>query len=356
MIDPKPNPAPATQLTPRERLLRALRGEPADRVPGWMMRQAGRYLPAYHEVRRNFSFLDLCKTPDAAAEVSIQPIEQVGSEAVIIFNDILVPLEHVGARVTFDDHGPNIANPVRGDSRLASLVGRALSADEPVAGTIREVRRRLGPDWPILGFAGAPWTLAVYWVEGRVGKQFSEIGKLRAGHPELLLALLEKITDVAAAYLRLQVEAGADAVQIFDTWGSLLGQDDYARFSAPFIRRMIEAVRPTGAPVIVYVGGCAPYMEQLATLGADAVSVDWRVELAWARKQLPASVALQGNLDPTTLLAGPLATEHALAELFRKFPPAPGHVFNLGHGLLPSTPVESVRALMEALRRHGAYQ
>ncbi|MEN6627592.1 MAG: uroporphyrinogen decarboxylase [Candidatus Sumerlaeia bacterium] len=342
-------------IPPRQRLLRALRGEPADRVPAWLMRQAGRYLPQYQEVRRKFDFLELCKTPEAAAEVSIQPLEAIGSEAVIIFNDILLPLEHAGAKIAFDDHGPIVLNPVAGGADLTHLAERGVSRDEPVAETIREVRRRIGPEWPILGFAGSPFTLAAYWAEGRLGRQMSRIGALRAQQPELLIQLLERITRAAADYLRIQIEAGADAVQIFDTWGASLSQSDWGRFSAPYIRRLAEVAAPTNTPVILYIGGCAPYLEQVNALGIDAMSVDWRVELAFARARLDPKIALQGNLDPTVLLAGPAAASAAVAAMFEKFPPRPGHVFNLGHGVLPETPVESARAAIEAVKRFGVY-
>lgn len=345
----------AGPITPRERLLRALRGQAADRVPGWLMRQAGRYLPEYQAVRRRYDFLSLCKTPEAAAEVSIQPLEAIGTDAIIIFNDILIPLELAGARVEFDERGPRIDNPVRTPADLRSLILRQVTPEEPVARTIRETRRRVGPDIPILGFIGAPWTLATYWVEGRVSRQFETIAPLRFRDPGLLERLLDVLAQLAADYLRVQIEAGADAVQIFDTWGSLLSADEYERFSAPYIRRVIEAVRPLGVPVIVYVGGTAPYLDSLATLGADCISVDWRLDLPRARQALGAELALQGNLDPLALLAGPEAAARAVAWLFTRFAPGPGHVFNLGHGVLPATTPEAARAVMEAVKRYGAY-
>ena len=345
----------ATPPTPRERLLCALTGKPADRVPVWLMRQAGRYLPQYHQVRSQYDFLTLCKTPEAAAEVSIQPLEAVGSDAIIIFNDILVPLEHAGADVIFDDHGPLILNPVRSTVDFQALEARKVGSEEPVARTIREVRRRVGEEIPILGFIGAPWTLATYWVEGRMSKQFTEIGPLRFREPALLETLLDRITTIAVQYLKIQIEAGADAVQIFDTWGSILGQDEYARFSAPYIKRILEAVGPLDVPVILYINGCAPYLDQLAALAPAAISVDWRMSLSRAREIAGPSIALQGNLDPLVLLAGPEATEQAVRRCFEQFPPGPGHVFNLGHGVLPATPVASVQALTEAVKRYGAY-
>ena len=341
--------------TPRERLLRALRGQSADRVPGWLMRQAGRYLPEYGEVRRRYDFLALCKTPEAAADVSIQPLRAIGSDAVIVFNDILIPLELAGARLEFDERGPLIRNPIRTAADLKKLQHTEVTPEEPVARTIREVRRRVGEDVPILGFIGAPWTLATYWIEGRVSRQFETIGALRFSEPGLIEELLETITPLAIEYLKIQIEAGADAVQIFDTWGSVLGQDEYARFSGRWIQRIIEEVKPLGAPVIVYVNGCAPYLETLAALGADCLSVDWRMGLGQVRARVGPALALQGNLDPLALLAGPEAAERAVRQLFEKFPPGPGHVFNLGHGILPTTPVASARALMEAVKRYGVY-
>ena len=352
---PQGESAPGGGWSARTRLLAALRGERADRVPIWLMRQAGRYLPEYHTVRRNYDFLALCKTPEAAAEVSIQPLEAVGSEAVIIFNDILVPLEHAGARVEFDDHGPLIHNPVRRGADLAGLATRAVEADEPVCRTIRRVRERVGEETPVLGFIGAPWTLATYWVEGRVSKNFGQIAPLRFRDAEFIEALLEQLTTIAADYLSAQIKAGADAVQIFDTWGSLLGAGEYERFSGRYIREIIARVRPLGVPIIVYLNGCAPYLEHLRGLGADAVSIDWRLGLAEARRALGEGISVQGNLDPMALIAGPEATERAALEIFKAFPAGPGHVFNLGHGILPQTPVASVRKLIEVVKQHGAY-
>lgn len=340
-------------LTPRQRLVGALRGEKTDRVPVWLMRQAGRYLPQYQAVRRNYDFLTLCKTPEAAAEVSVQPIEAIGSDAVIIFNDILIPLEAAGAKVQFGDRGPKIANPLRESGDLRGLAAREITMDEPVVGTIEEVRRRIGPDFPVLGFIGAPWTLASYWIEGVMTRTFESLLKMRWADPELLDEILERITEVAAQYLRIQIRAGADAVQIFDTWGSVLNQSDYERFSGRWIRRIIESVKDLGVPVIVYVNGCAPYLETLGTLGADCISVDWRIDLATARTALHPKIALQGNLDPLVLYAGPEAVDREVKALFEKFPPQRGHVFNLGHGVLPRTPVQSAKRLIEAVHRYG---
>lgn len=342
------------RLTPRQRLLNALRGEAVDRVPAWMMRQAGRYLPEYQSVRRRYDFLELCKTPKAAAEVSVQPVEIVGSDAVIIFNDILIPLEAAGAKVEFGEAGPRITNPVRTAKELAALGEGEITSGEPVVGTIEAVREKVGPDFPVLGFCGAPWTLASYWIEGVMTRNFESILTMRWREPALLEAILERITLYAARYLKIQIEAGADAVQIFDTWGSVLGQNDYERFSGRWIRKIIDEVRGLGAPVIVYVNGVAPYLETLGGLGADCVSIDWRIELGEARRRLGEGVALQGNLDPLVLYAGPEVVEREVEKLFQRFPPQAGHVFNLGHGVLPKTPVQSAKRLFEAVKRYGA--
>lgn len=349
----------------RERLLCALSGRPTDRVPVWLMRQAGRYLPEYQAVRRHYAFLELCKTPDAAAEVSIQPLDAIGSDAVIIFNDILLPLEQAGALVEFDDHGPVIHNPVRQAGDLRNLAIRPVEPDEPVARTIRYVRERVGEDIPILGFAGSPWTLATYWVEGRASKHFSTIGALRYADPDMLMELLERITPVVAEYLKIQILAGADAVQIFDTWGGLLTPGEFATFSAPWMKRMIELLRAdrrtAGTPIIVYANGAGNYLGQLAELGADCLSVDWRVELGEVCESLQigsgeaSPKSIQGNLDPLALLAGPDAVRRAVRQFFKVFPPRPGHVFNLGHGILPQTSPEAARALVEAVKQHGTY-
>ncbi len=342
-----------TDLTPRERLLRALTGQSVDRVPVWLMRQAGRYLPEYQAVRSKYDFLSLCKTPEAAAEVSIQPIEIIGSDAVIIFNDILIPLENAGAKVEFNDKGPKITNPLRTESDLAALTSREFTDNEPVAETIRETRRRVGADFPILGFVGAPWTLASYWIEGVVSRNFEELLKMRWAQPTLMEKILERITTYTLGYLRLQIKAGADAVQIFDTWGSMLRAADYERFSGRYIRRIIEGVRDLNVPVIVYLNGAAPYLATLDSLGADCVSVDWRIELATARKAIAPETALQGNLDPLLLYTNPETIDAAVRDLFKAFPPQSGHVFNLGHGVLPKTPVENAKALIGAVKRYG---
>ncbi len=342
------------ELTPRERFLAAIRREPVDRVPVWLMRQAGRYLPEYQAVRSRFSFLDLCKTPEAAAEVSIQPIEIIGSDAVVIFNDILVPLEPAGAQVGFTDRGPEIGNPLRTEADLANLKTRELTPDEPVAATIQTVRRRLGPDFPILGFIGSPWTLAAYWVEGMGSKNFENLQQLRWGAPALMERILDHITGYAIEYLKIQIAAGADAVQIFDTWGGILTDAHYEKFSGKWIRRIIDAVRPTGVPVIVYVNGSAPYLPYLAGLGADCISVDWRLSLRRSREALGPDIALQGNIDPLVLYSTPDAVEAEVRRIFDDFPPATGHIFNLGHGILPKTPVENVKRLIQAVKRYGA--
>lgn len=342
------------ELTPRERFLAAIRREPVDRVPVWLMRQAGRYLPEYQAVRRRYSFLDLCKTPEAAAEVSIQPIEIVGSDAVVIFNDILVPLEPAGAEVSFGDRGPEIGNPLRSEADFDRLKTRELTAGEPVGETIRTVRRRLGPDYPILGFIGSPWTLAAYWVEGIGSRNFEHLQQLRWGSPELMERILDHITHYAIEYLKIQIEAGADAVQIFDTWGGLLTDAHYDQFSGRWIGRVIDAVRPTGVPVIVYVNGGAPFLGDLARLGADCISIDWRLSLRRAREALGPEIALQGNIDPLVLYATPEAVEAEVRRIFEDFPPATGHIFNLGHGILPKSRVENVKRLIEAVKRYGA--
>lgn len=357
MKQPSTNAASQTSggMTGRERLLRALRGEPADRVPAWLMRQAGRYLPGYQAARRRYGFLELCKTPEAAAEVSVEPLDAIASDAVIVFNDILLPLEHAGARLDFDEAGPLIHNPLEEGFDPEAIEIVPVSPDEPVGGTIRAVRRRVGENVPILGFAGAPWTLAAYWAEGRMGKRFTRLMQMRWSDPGRLRALLRRLTDHIADYLALQVAAGADAVQIFESWGSLLSQPDFARFSVPCLRRLVGRMRELEVPVIVFVNGCAPYLEQLRALRPDAVSVDWRVELTRARQVLGPGIALQGNLDPAALLGGPAAAGRAARELFQNFRPRPGHVFNLGHGVLPSTTPGAARTLIEEVQRLGVY-
>ncbi len=317
-----------------------------------MMRQAGRYLPAYRRVRETTSFPALCRNPSLAAEVTIHPVDEFGVDAAVIFSDILVLLEAMGLEVRYEDAGgPRLARPVR-QARDAHALREADPARNlgEVGEAIRRVASTLGPRGvPVIGFAGAPLTLACYAVEGATSREFSMARQILAADPAFFRSLLDRLADAAAAHLRMQIAAGASAVQIFDSWGGLLGRDAWRRVALPPLRRAIAAVRDLGAPVILYVGGSSPHLEAMADSGADVLSVDWRLPLDEVRRRVGEGVALQGNLDPTRLFA-PLPDVRAATREMLATHPGPGLIANLGHGLLPTTPVDAVRAFVETVR------
>jgi uroporphyrinogen decarboxylase len=316
------------------------------------MRQAGRYLPQYLATRAKAGdFLTLCKTPELACEVTLQPVELFGLDAAILFSDILVPLEAMGVPLTFvEGEGPKL-EPVRSMGDMARL--RQLPPEEGVPfvlEAVRLIRKELGGKVPLIGFAGAPFTLATYLVEGGGSKIFRHVLCWMYSDPEGFKELLGVLARNVAAYLRAQVQAGAQAIQIFDTWAGILSRRNYREFALPATREIIAALKPLGVPVILYANGCAPFLEEMAASGADVISVDWRVGLSEAAERTRGAVALQGNLDPLALYAPqPLLQKEILRVLGEA--PAVGHIFNLGHGILPDTPVEAVRFLVETAHR-----
>ena len=317
-----------------------------------MMRQAGRYLPAYREVRKTVSFQALCRDPDLATKVTLQPVDEFGVDAAVIFSDILVLIEAMGIGVSFEaGEGPRLARTVR-----TAADAKALRDPDPerdlgyVGEAIRRVSAALAPRGvPVLGFAGAPFTLACYAIEGETSRDFNPARQALAADPVFFSALLDRLADAVAAHLLMQVKAGASAVQIFDSWGGLLGRDDYRRAILPSLRRAIATVRTAGVPVILYVGGSSPHLEAMVESGADVLSVDWRLPLDEVRRRVGTNVALQGNLDPTRLFA-PVGEVREVTRKMLAAHPGPGLIANLGHGILPTTPVESARAFIEAVR------
>ncbi len=328
--------------------LRACRGEPVERVPVWMMRQAGRFLPEYRAVREKHPFLKVCKTPELAVEVSLQPFWMIGVDAVIVFSDILIPAEAMGVGLELTDAGPVLATPVRERRQVEQL--RDFDP-EVETGFLPEAIRRLchhvGPDVPVLGFAGAPWTLACYMVDGRAKDGFPATKRLKLEEPGLFRTLLEKIARVTALYLRAQIAAGAAAVQIFDTWAGELSLRDYDDFALPATQMLISELSAGETPVILYTKASTHLLPSVARAGADVLSVDWRVDLADLRQQLGPQVALQGNVDPCVLLGPQSGIERAVRETIEKTGGV-GHILNLGHGILPMTPVENARAFVRA--------
>jgi uroporphyrinogen decarboxylase len=344
----------ARELSPTERLLRSCRGEPVDRPPVWLMRQAGRYLPEYRKLREGIPFLEMCRDVDRAVEVSLQPLQLVGTEAVILFSDIFVPVAGMGIELDFRP-GPVIARPIRGFEQVEALRVPDPRASVPfVFEILRRLRGELEPKGvPLLGFSGAPFTLAAYLVEGARSKEFSEIRRLVHGGSELLRALLGRLVELVIGYLRAQVEAGAQVVQLFDTWAGLLGREQYREWILPLHREIAAGLDRDRAPLILYVKDGAHLVDLMAESGADVISLDWRADLGEAASRVGRRVSLQGNLDPCALAAPPERIEACVRALAAAARPARGHVLNLGHGCLPDTPVEGVRAFTAAARGLG---
>ena len=345
----------ARELSPTERLLRSCRGEPVDRPPVWLMRQAGRYLPEYRKVREGIPFLDMCRDVERAVEVSLQPLQLVGTEAVILFSDIFVPVIGMGVELGFRP-GPVVAQPIRRAEQVEALRVPDPRASVPfVFEILRRLRGELEPKGvPLIGFAGAPFTLAAYLVEGARSKEFSELRRLVHGGSELLRALLARLCELVIGYLRAQVEAGAQVVQLFDTWAGLLAREEYREWVLPLHREIAAGLDRDRAPLILYVKDGAHLVDLMAESGADVISLDWRADLADAAARAGRRVSLQGNLDPCALAAPPEAIEARVRALAAAARPARGHVLNLGHGCLPDTPVEGVRAFTAAARALGS--
>ena len=315
------------------------------------MRQAGRYLKEYRDIRQKVGFLELCKNTDLAAEVSLQPYRILGVDAVIFFSDILIPVEAMGLGVELTDKGPEIANPIRAASDVDALRIPDPALEVPFVGSIiKKLRQELRDEVPLIGFAGAPWTLASYMVEGGGSKSFAEIKSLAYREPRVLHVLLDKLASTISSYLLFEIESGAQVVQLFDTWAGELNRSDYEEFALPYTRKIFEAVG-NRVPRILYLNGCATLLESMVTSGADVISIDWRISMAEARKRLSDSVAIQGNLDPCTLLGPRERIETRTKEILRQAGPI-GHILNLGHGILPQTPVENARAFIETAKNY----
>ena len=308
------------------------------------MRQAGRYLPEYREVRKGVTFLEMCRDVDRAVEVSLQPIDLVGSEAVIMFQDIFTPIPGMGVDLDFAP-GPVLAEPIRSAEQVDKLrVPEPRESVPFVFEILKTLRRELeGRQVPLLGFAGAPFTLAAYMVEGSGSKDFAHVKRMMYREPEILNALLDKLTESSVGYLNAQIEAGAQAVQIFDTWAGLLTAAEYREWVLPRHKEIAQRVNRDQAPLILYINNGAHLLDDSVESGVDVLSLDWRVDLGQR-------VALQGNMDPSVLAAPPEKIAAMVRDLARDAAPAKGYVANLGHGCLPGTPVEGVRAFTEAVR------
>lgn len=332
------------------RFLKAARCCNSGRPPVWLMRQAGRYLPEYQEIKKEHSFVEMCSDPDLAFEVSMQPYRRFGLDAVVVFYDILFLAEAMGAPLEYNP-GPKFLEPLRSAEAIASLEDPDPAGHTaPVLETLARLRSELPPEVAVLGFAGAPFTMAAYLVEGNFHRSGEWIKRLMNEAPELLHSLLEKLARATGNYLGAQLQAGADTVQLFDTWAGLLGRDDYRRFAQPYQEAVFEAIADSGVPSILYVNGGSHLLEEMSSSGAGVLSIDWRTSLSEARAFLGKETGLQGNLDPSILFGDPAEVSAKANQVLDEMAGDGGFIFNLGHGVLPGTPVESVGALVEAVQ------
>jgi uroporphyrinogen decarboxylase len=339
-----------------DRLLRALARQPVDRTPVWIMRQAGRYLPEYRATRAKAgSFLGLATNPELACEVTLQPLARYPLDAAILFSDILMIPKAMGVGLAFEEgEGPRIERPVRSAADIAALPvpdpGRELRF---VTDAVALIRRELAGRVPLIGFAGSPWTVATYMIEGGGSRDFPRAKALLYGDPRALHALLEKLARATTDYLNAQIAAGAQAVMIFDTWGGILSTPAYGEFSLPYMERiagdLIREREGRPVPVILFTKGGGAWLERMALTGVDALGVDWTTELSVARRDTAGRVALQGNLDPGVLFASPAAIRAEVARVLESYGRGPGHVFNLGHGVQPGVDPENVAAMISAV-------
>jgi uroporphyrinogen decarboxylase len=342
--------------------LRACRREPVPFTPVWLMRQAGRYQPEYRAIRAKVPFLELCKTPDLAAEVTVMAVDQLGVDAAIIFADILLVLEPLGVGLEFaKGGGPVIRRPVR-DATAVGALPETIDIDGTlgfVMDAIRRVRRELdtrSPRIPVIGFAGAPFTVASYLIDGHGSRHYVQTKRLMYRDPATWHALMDRLARWTAQYLNAQIAAGAEAVQLFDSWIGVLAPEDYSAYVQPHMRHVVDAVHAAspGVPVIHFGTGTATLLELMRDAGGDVIGLDWRVDLADAWRRVGDGVGVQGNLDPTVLFAEPAEIRRRAERILTRAGGRPGHVFNLGHGVLVDTPVDHVRALVDAVHELSA--
>ena len=340
--------------------LRALMREPTDYTPVWMMRQAGRYLPEYRESRKTAgSFLQLCKSPSFATEVTMQPLDRYPLlDAAILFSDILTVPDAMGLGLYFEEgEGPKFERTLREEADIQKLVVPDMASLQYVFDAVAEIRKTLNGRVPLIGFSGSPWTLATYMVEGKGGTDFLTIKKMAYARPDLLHHILETTAQTVIQYLNAQIAAGAQAVMIFDSWGGALSHDAYIEFSLNYMQKIVAGLTKSNegrkVPSIVFTKGGALWLEAQSALGADALGLDWTVDIGSARKRVGDKVALQGNLDPAILLSTPEAIEKEVVNILKSYGHGNGHVFNLGHGITQWTPPENAAAMLAAVREHS---
>ncbi|MCU7496063.1 MAG: uroporphyrinogen decarboxylase [Ignavibacteria bacterium] len=335
--------------------LRACRRQKVERTPVWVMRQAGRYLPEYRAIREKADFLTMCKTPELASEVTIQPVEIIGVDAAIIFSDILVIPEAMGMELEMNEgKGPVFPKPIR-----SAEEAKGLKAIDPyrdlkyVMDAIKMTKDALRGRVPLIGFSGSPWTLLTYMVEGRGSKNFSQIKKMIYDNPRLAHELLDKISRAVADYLSAKIEAGVNAVQIFDTWGGILSPSEFSEFSLQYITKVISELKKKDEPVIVFAKGVHFCLQELTASGADVLGLDWTMDLKSVRDLTGGKVALQGNMDPCVLYAREDVIRKKALEVMESYGNGTGHIFNLGHGILPDTDPENLKALVKFVKEES---
>lgn len=336
-----------------DRFLKACRREPVDATPVWLMRQAGRYMKEYRDIRAKHDFLSMCKTPEVAAEVTLQPVDVLGVDAAILFADILLPLEGMGIELEFaKGEGPVIHNPVRSKADVDKI--RVIEAEEAtpyVAEAIKIVRRELEGRVPLIGFSGAPFTIVSYIVEGSGSRDYRYAKAMMYEAPEAWHALMEKLAEIVTRYLRMQIQAGAQAVQMFDSWVGALGPVDYEKFVMPYSKKVMDNLAGDGVPRIHFANNASTLLELVAAAGGDVIGVDWRINLDVAWQRIGYDKAIQGNLDPITLFGPPECIEDRVQDILNRAGGRPGHIFNLGHGIHKDTPAEHAKALIDAVHR-----
>lgn len=336
------------------RFLKACRGEAVDATPVWFMRQAGRYMKAYRDMKEKYSFLEMCKTPELATQVTLQPIDALGVDAAILFADILLPLEPMGTGLEFSaGDGPVIPRPIKVKGDIDKL--RPVDAEGQlgfVGDAIRILRQELKGKVPLIGFAGAPFTLCSYMLEGGKSKDFIATKLMMTEEPEAWKKLMDKVCTVLIDYLKMQVNAGVQAVQVFDSWVGCVTPHDYATSVLPYTRRVISELQKTGVPVINFSTGTSSMLDLVKQAGGDVISFDWRIHLDDAWNLLGTNQPIQGNLDPVLLMAPIPVLRERVRDILRRAGGRPGHIFNLGHGILQHTPVDHVKAVVDMVHEY----
>ena len=349
--------AGVTAMTGRRRMVAALRRQPVDRTPVWFMRQAGRCLAAYRELRERYDILTITRTPELCARVTLMPVDQLGVDAAVLYADIMLPLVGMGVPFSIDPGlGPIIHEPLRSAADIARLVvvESAEEATPDLFTAIRAIRQQLGERAAVIGFAGAPFTVASYLIEGHPSRDYARSKALMHGEPELWDRLMEKLTEVTVRYLRAQVTAGVDILQLFDSWVGALSRRDYEARVLPHVQRIFAGLATTGVPLIYFGTGCSHLLDAMATTGSDAISVDWRLPLDEAWRRIGPGLGIQGNLDPTVALAPWPVVERETRRVLTEAGGRDGHVFNLGHGVLPDTDAATLERVVELVHRETA--